>query len=83
MDPSSWREVGLGAVLHLRERVGQTLGHSRRQVVPSRSPARSTDHLEDSRFAPGTTRFSRMTDTTWMDATAQAELVRSGQASPA
>jgi len=43
MDPSSWREVGAGAVLHLREREGQTLGVAtvrERVAVPDQAPLR-------------------------------------------
>ena len=43
MDPSSWRDVCAGTVLHLRERVGQTLGVAvvrERIGVPDEAPLR-------------------------------------------
>jgi hypothetical protein len=43
MDPSQWQQVGPGALLHLRERVGQTLGVAtvrQRVAVPDHAPLR-------------------------------------------
>ena len=43
MDPRSWSGVGVGATLHLRERVGQTLGVAvvlERVQVPDEAPLR-------------------------------------------
>lgn len=43
MDPSAWQAVGSGSVLHLRERVGQTLGVAtvkERIDVPASAPLR-------------------------------------------
>ena len=52
MDPSQWRDVTAGAVLHLRERVGQTLGVAvvaERVRIPQDAPLR----LEAVRLPPG------------------------------
>jgi hypothetical protein len=52
MDPAQWRDVTAGAVLHLRERAGQTLGVaavSERFRVPQDAPLR----LEAERLPPG------------------------------
>jgi hypothetical protein len=57
MDPSQWRDVTVGAVLHLREKVGQTLGVAvvaERIRVPQDAPLR----LEEVRLPPGAARLS-------------------------
>lgn len=52
MDPAQWRDVIAGAVLHLRERVGQTLGVAavtERVRVPQDAPLR----LDAAQLPPG------------------------------
>ncbi len=58
MDPSAWRRVGTSDVLHLRERVGQTLGIAtvrERVGVPDEAPLR----LDAVPLRPGEVRLER------------------------
>ncbi len=57
MDPSDWREVGTSDALHLRERVGQTLGVAtvkERVGVPDEAPLR----LDAIPLRPGAVRLA-------------------------
>jgi hypothetical protein len=58
MDPAAWRGVGTSNVLHLRERVGQTLGVATVQErigVPEEAPLR----LDAVPLRPGQVRLVR------------------------
>lgn len=64
MDPAPWREVGPGAVLHLRERVGQTLGLAtvrERVALPDQAPLR----LDEVPLRPGEVRLVATGPSLW------------------
>jgi len=64
MDPAPWGEVGPGAVLHLRERVGQTLGLATvrdRVALPDQAPLR----LDEDLLRPGEVRLVATGPSMW------------------
>lgn len=64
MDPAQWRDVKPGAVLHLRERVGQTLGVAtvrERVAVPDHAGLR----LEIEQLRPGRARLVAAKPSLW------------------